>query len=124
MKKKTNISPQETAIAPNLSVKENLELIAGIYGQNMNEKAVGSVCGALLTIVAGWFAGIWFPLDLIGGVIKTISEILPFYHAAQAAAAAINGSYAEILPHIAVVLVYFVIFFGVAICVYMEKQRL
>ena len=26
------VSPQETAIAPNLSVKENLELICGIYG--------------------------------------------------------------------------------------------
>lgn len=27
-----NLSPQETAVAPNLSVRENLELIAGIYG--------------------------------------------------------------------------------------------
>lgn len=27
-----NVSPQETAIAPNLTVRENLELIAGIYG--------------------------------------------------------------------------------------------
>ena len=26
------MSPQETAVAPNLSVRENLELIAGIYG--------------------------------------------------------------------------------------------
>ena len=26
------VSPQETAIAPNLSVKENLELICGIHG--------------------------------------------------------------------------------------------
>jgi len=28
----TNVSPQETAVAPNLTVKENLELIAGVYG--------------------------------------------------------------------------------------------
>lgn len=34
IKQETNISPQETAIAPNLSTKENLELIAGIYGQS------------------------------------------------------------------------------------------
>lgn len=27
-----NVSPQETAVAPNLSVRENLELISGIYG--------------------------------------------------------------------------------------------
>ena len=31
-------SPQETAVAPNLSVRENLELIAGAYGLSGNEK--------------------------------------------------------------------------------------
>lgn len=34
IKQYINISPQETAVAPNLTVNENLELIAGIYGQN------------------------------------------------------------------------------------------
>ena len=34
IKEKINISPQETAVAANLSVLENLELIAGIYGQD------------------------------------------------------------------------------------------
>ena len=29
-----NVSPQETAVAPNLTVRENLELICGIYGHN------------------------------------------------------------------------------------------
>ena len=33
------VSPQETAIAPNLSVKENLELICGIYGFSRNKTA-------------------------------------------------------------------------------------
>lgn len=32
VKRMINISPQETAVAPNLTVRENLELIAGIYG--------------------------------------------------------------------------------------------
>ncbi|MGE8205370.1 ABC transporter ATP-binding protein [Heyndrickxia sp. NPDC080065] len=32
VKEKINVSPQETAVAPNLSVKENLQLIAQIYG--------------------------------------------------------------------------------------------
>lgn len=32
-----NVSPQETAIAPNLSVRENLEFISGIYGNNKKE---------------------------------------------------------------------------------------
>ena len=32
VKKVVNLSPQETSIAPNLTVRENLEFIAGIYG--------------------------------------------------------------------------------------------
>ena len=35
-----NISPQETAIAPNLNVYENLDFIAGIYGIPFNERKV------------------------------------------------------------------------------------
>lgn len=37
MKQKMNISPQETAVAPNLTIRENLELIAGIYGSAKKE---------------------------------------------------------------------------------------
>ncbi|WNV81569.1 ABC transporter ATP-binding protein [Bacillus atrophaeus] len=43
VKQKINISPQETAVAPNLSVMENLEFIASIYGskkQEAEQKAV------------------------------------------------------------------------------------
>lgn len=32
IKKLVNLSPQETSVAPNLTVRENLEFIAGIYG--------------------------------------------------------------------------------------------
>lgn len=34
VKEKINISPQETAVARNLSVRENLEMMAGIYGSD------------------------------------------------------------------------------------------
>ncbi|MCL1964403.1 MAG: ABC transporter ATP-binding protein [Firmicutes bacterium] len=34
IKREINISPQETAVAANLSVRENLEFVAGIYGQD------------------------------------------------------------------------------------------
>ncbi len=37
VKEQINISPQETAIAPNLTVRENLELIAGIYGSDKKQ---------------------------------------------------------------------------------------
>ena len=38
-----NISPQETAIAPNLTVKENLDFMAGIYLLNNKEDKINEV---------------------------------------------------------------------------------
>lgn len=38
VKKAGNLSPQETAVAPNLTVQENLEFIAGIYGFSKDER--------------------------------------------------------------------------------------
>ena len=37
VKEKISISPQETAVASNLSVIENLELMAGVSGQDRND---------------------------------------------------------------------------------------
>ena len=39
VKKIIGVSPQETAVAPNLSVKENLELMCGIHGFSKEKKA-------------------------------------------------------------------------------------
>lgn len=46
VKEKINVSPQETAIAMQLSVRENLEFICGIYGHNRSasrEKATENI---------------------------------------------------------------------------------
>lgn len=42
VKRLIGVSPQETAVAPNLSVKENLELICGIHGFS-GEKTIGKI---------------------------------------------------------------------------------
>ena len=42
VKRLIGVSPQETAVAPNLSVKENLELICGIHGF-CGEKTIGKI---------------------------------------------------------------------------------
>lgn len=46
VREKINVSPQETAVAPNLSVRENLELICGIYAMDRKtarEKAAAAI---------------------------------------------------------------------------------
>lgn len=93
-----------------------------ICGSVMNDKAVGGICGALLTNVAGWFAGVWFPLELIGGPFKKICELLPFYHAVKATSAAVTGNMGDVLPHISIVLLYSVILIAVAVVVFTRKM--
>lgn len=43
VKRLISVSPQETAVAPNLSVRENLELMAGIYGGRDGARQAGAV---------------------------------------------------------------------------------
>ncbi len=49
VKEVINISPQESAVAPNLTVRENMELIAGIYGKN-NGNSKSDTTGMIQTL--------------------------------------------------------------------------
>ena len=60
------VSPQETAVAPNLSVKENLELICGIHGfskektgEMVRELSARFGLGSVLSRRAGKLSGGW-----------------------------------------------------------------
>ena len=79
VKKRINPSPQETAVAPNLTVRENLELIARIYGAGKSravEKA-GEIIAALSleevehsrakTLSGGWQRRLSIAMALITG---------------------------------------------------------
>lgn len=71
VKEKINVSPQETAIARNLSVQENLELIAGIYGsgkKSAQAKASEMISVFKLTEVADHKAN-----TLSGGMQRRLS---------------------------------------------------
>lgn len=66
VKRLIGVSPQETAVAPNLSVKENLELICGIHGfsKEKTQKKIGELSeqfalDAVLQRKAGKLSGGW-----------------------------------------------------------------
>ncbi len=66
VKQLIGVSPQETAVAPNLSVKENLELICGIYSftREKTKKRIEELCGqfsldSVLKRKAGKLSGGW-----------------------------------------------------------------
>ena len=39
-----------------------------LCGSVLNDKQVGGICGALLTNLSARLSGVWFDLDLVGGV--------------------------------------------------------
>lgn len=43
-----------------------------LLGTLLNEKAVGGICGALLTNLSAWFSNIWFDTEMVGGWFKTL----------------------------------------------------
>lgn len=94
-----------------------------LFGSVLSEKAVGGVCGALLTNLSAWFSNIWFDTALVGGVFKTVADILPFSHAVNAARAAVAGNYAAVFPDLWWVIGYAVILLLAAITVFSVKLK-
>lgn len=93
------------------------------FGSILNDKAVGGVCGALLTNIAGWLSGVFIPIDLIGGVFKTITNILPFYHSTEAIKISLSGDFMQIFPHLVVVTGYTIVIFTLAIIAFNRKMN-
>ncbi|MDO4772811.1 MAG: ABC transporter permease [Bacillota bacterium] len=93
------------------------------FGSLLNERAVGGICGALLTNVAGWLSGVFIPIDLIGGSFKTITHLLPFYHSVEVIRVTLNGNFSRIFPHLFVVIGYALIILVSAILLFKRKMR-
>ncbi len=71
-----------------------------LCGSVFNVKQVGGICGALLTNLSAWLSGVWFDLELVGGVFERIANMLPFVHAVELERAVIMGEPAQAMPHL------------------------
>ena len=94
-----------------------------LLGTVLNEKAVGGVCGALLTNLSAWFSNVWFDTALVGGWFEALANLLPFAHAVNAARYAISGDYANIMPELIWVIGYAVVIILIAIAVFTMKLK-
>ena len=94
-----------------------------LCGSVFNVKAVGGICGALLTNLSAWLSGVWFDLELLGGVFGKIADVLPFVHMVELERALIKGAFANALPHLYPVLVYGVVTTLAAIWCFLKQMR-
>lgn len=134
--KRSNPSPSHS---PSCSASNGARVVVGIAvilptalmytaigllcGTLVSDKAVGGICGAMLTTVSFILSGLTIPLTVMGHAFQTIAQTLPFYHAAQMANAAIVSGYGRIWPHMWIVLIYMAIFAAAAILTFTMRAR-
>ena len=94
-----------------------------LCGSVFNTKQVGGICGALFTNLAAWLSGIWFDLNLVGGVFKKIAYALPCVHAVELERAVLDGNWTNVFPHLLWVLGYGVAISGIAVLLFLRQMK-
>lgn len=120
VKQKINVSPQETAIAPNLTGYENLVFVARIYGvlgSVFNNKQTGGITSIIIQVVA-FTSSMWFSLDLVGGGFKTIGYLLPFAHSVDLIKYILANDYSNILVPLLWTIGYVIVIYLASIIVF------
>ena len=94
-----------------------------LFGSLLGVKQVGGVCGALLTNLSAWLSGVWFDLELVGGVFEAVAHALPFYHAVELEQALFRGDFDTALPHLLVAALYSILAAGMAVWCFLGQMK-
>ena len=94
-----------------------------LCGSVLGVKQVGGICGALLTNLSAWLSGVWFDLELVGGVFEKIANMLPFVHAAQLEKALLAGDFQGAAAHLLPVLAYGAAATGAAVFCFLRQMK-
>ena len=77
-----------------------------LCGSIFSVKQVGGLCGGLLTNLSAWLSGVWFDLELVGGIFQKIANALPFVHGVELEKALFRGDFQAAASHLLPVLLY------------------
>lgn len=94
-----------------------------LCGSVLSDKQVGGICGALLTNVSAWLSGIWFDLELVGGVFQKAAYVLPFAHAVELERAILAGNAADVPLHLCWVLGYAAVLTALAVLLFLRQMK-
>ncbi len=94
-----------------------------LCGSVFNDKQVGGICGALLTNLCAFLSGVWFDLELVGGVFEKIANVLPFVHAVQMMRGVLANDFSSVMPHFFIVSVYSVITLILAVLFFLRQMK-
>ena len=94
-----------------------------LCGSALGVKQVGGICGALLTNLSAWLSGVWFDLQLVGGVFEKIANVLPFVHAVELEKALLAGNFSGAANHILPVVLYSVLIAIAAVFCFLSQMK-
>ena len=94
-----------------------------LCGSVFGVKQVGGICGALLTNLSAWLSGVWFDLELVGGVFEKIANALPFLHAAELEKALFAGNFEAAAGHILPVALYSALMTIAAVACFLRQMK-
>ena len=94
-----------------------------LCGSVLGVKQVSGICGALLTNLSAWLSGVWFDLELVGGVFEKIAKALPFMHAAELEKALFAGNFEGAAAHILPVVLYSLLITVAAVFCFLRQMK-
>ena len=94
-----------------------------LCGSIFGVKQVGGICGALLTNLSAWLSGVWFDLELVGGVFEKIANALPFVHVAEIEKALFSGDFGFAATHILPIVLYSVAITVIAVFCFLRQMK-
>ena len=94
-----------------------------LCGSALGVKQVGGICGALLSNLSAWLSGVWFDLQLVGGVFEKIANALPFVHAVELEKALFAGNFSGAANHILPVVLYSVLITIAAVFCFLSQMK-
>ena len=94
-----------------------------LCGSLLGVKQVGGICGALLTNLCAWLSGVWFDLELVGGLFQKIAAFLPFFHGAQLEKALFRGNFQQAAAHLLPVFLYSILITAVSVFCFLRQMK-
>ncbi len=94
-----------------------------LCGSLLGVKQVGGICGALLTNLSAWLSGVWFDINLVGGMFEKVAKALPFLHAVKMEQALFQGDLETAVSHALPVLLYAVAATVIAVLAFLGQRK-
>lgn len=93
-----------------------------LFGSAVGEKSAPGLCSIIISAV-GMIGGIWMDVDGLGGAIKKVSQVLPFYHGVKLARFPFVPGSDSLIHDLLFTLGFGLAFYSLAVVVFTSKMK-